>query len=63
MTRFFINGLINLHSLSLCLETQILGGQGIAQQLLRVLQLLEFHLEIGQLLVDVKLEGISGVFL
>ena len=37
MTRFFINGLINLVSLAVCLQVQILGAQGIAQQLLRVL--------------------------
>ena len=38
MTRFYINGLINLVSLSVSLlQVQVLGGQGIAQQLLRVL--------------------------
>ena len=63
MTRFFINGLINLVSLAVCLQVQILGAQGIAQQLLRVLQLLQLDLEIGQLLVDVKLQHVSGVFL
>ena len=63
MTRFFINGLINLVSLAVCLQVQILGAQGIAQQLLRVLQLLQLDLEIGQLLVDVELQHVSGVFL
>ena len=63
MTRFFINGLINLVSLPVCLQVQILGAQGIAQQLLRVLQLLQLDLKIGQLLVDVKLQHVRGVFL
>ena len=63
MTRFFINGLINLVSLAVCLQVQILGAQSIAQQLLRVLQLLQLDLKIGQLLVDVKLQHVSGVFL
>ena len=63
MTRFYINGHINLLSLSLCLQVQILGGQGIAQQLLCFLQLLQLHLEIGQLLVDVKLKHIRRIFL
>ena len=47
MTRVFINGRINLVSLCLCLQVQILGGQSIAQQLLCFLQLLKLHLEIG----------------
>ena len=38
MTRFCINGLINLVALSvLLLQVQVLSGQGITQQLLRVL--------------------------